>query len=73
MIFSCILSISIKDTKNMKKKNQIGKVLLILIFAFIGMAVGYAVGKMAATDTSSSHHLPIGIKIGLIGLLIPAF
>ncbi len=56
----------------MKQKNQTRKVIGILIFGVIGIGVGYAIGKMAATGTSSST-LPAWVKISLIGLLIPAF
>ncbi len=56
----------------MKQKKQTQKVISLLIFTIIGAAVGYAIGKMAATGTPSSD-VPAWVKISTIGLLIPAF
>ena len=56
----------------MKQKKQTQKVIGLIIFTLIGAAVGYDIGKMAATGTSSSD-VPAWVKISTLGLLIPAF
>jgi hypothetical protein len=56
----------------MKQKKQTQKVISLLIFTIIGGAVGYAIGKMAATGAPTSD-VPAWVKISMIGLLIPAF
>jgi hypothetical protein len=56
----------------MKQKNQTRKLIGTLTFVIIGAVVGFFIGKMAASDVSSSI-LPAWVKISMIGLLVPAF
>ena len=55
----------------MKKKSKVGKVLGILSLTLLGGLMGFMIGKMSSS--ASTIPVPLGVKLAILALLIPAF